>query len=169
MPGSTYHVFTSRSTDGGVTWDASQDLGETPSMQGPRLLANGTTCYLAYPTDSHFVMYTSGDDGISWSQTGAAIVMAPNRRMFNLDIDRGTGRLFFIYEGSGYTINCRTSDDDGGTNRGAVWVLFLHVDTTGPDPEVTVKWHQKISDTEGEFPGTLDDQDEFGCSAIRVR
>jgi hypothetical protein len=63
-------------------------------------------------------------------------------------------------------------DDDGGTppnaNRGAVWVLFLDVDTTGPDPEVTVKWHQKISDIEGEFTGALDDGDEFGCSATSI-
>ena len=35
-------------------------------------------------------------------------------------------------------------DDDGGTSRGAVWVLFLNIDGT-------VKSHQKISDTEGGF------------------
>ena len=35
-------------------------------------------------------------------------------------------------------------DDDGGTNRGAVWVLFRNRDGT-------VKSHQKISDTEGGF------------------
>ena len=47
------------------------------------------------------------------------------------------------------------SDDDGGTGRGAVWVLFLN--TNG-----TVKSHQKISDTEGGFTGILDDYDSFG-------
>ena len=46
-------------------------------------------------------------------------------------------------------------DDDGGTNRGAVWILFLN--TNG-----TVKGHQKISDTAGTFLGVLDDSDLFG-------
>ena len=47
-------------------------------------------------------------------------------------------------------------DDDGGTRRGAVWVLFLN--TNG-----TVRAHQKISDTEGGFKGVLDDEDHFGA------
>ena len=46
-------------------------------------------------------------------------------------------------------------DTDGGNNRGAVWVLFLNSDGT-------VKDQQKISDTQGEFAGLLDDQDGFG-------
>ncbi len=46
-------------------------------------------------------------------------------------------------------------DDDGGWNRGAVWILFLNQDGT-------VKAHQKISDTQGGFHGDLDDVDEFG-------
>ncbi|MCF7957568.1 MAG: integrin alpha [Phycisphaerae bacterium] len=46
-------------------------------------------------------------------------------------------------------------DDDGGPDRGAVWILFLNVDGT-------VISHQKISATTGGFTGELDDQDEFG-------
>ena len=46
-------------------------------------------------------------------------------------------------------------DDDGGENRGAVWVLYMNANGT-------VKSHQKISDTEGGFTGTLDDGDCFG-------
>ena len=46
-------------------------------------------------------------------------------------------------------------DDDGGTNRGAVYILFLNTDGT-------VKSHQKISDTEGEFSGSLSDFSSFG-------
>jgi len=46
-------------------------------------------------------------------------------------------------------------DDDGGTNRGAVWILFLNADGT-------VRDEQKISDTEGGFMGVLDDDDHFG-------
>jgi hypothetical protein len=57
------------------------------------------------------------------------------------------------------------NDDDGGNppnaNRGAVWVLFLNTDGT-------VKSHQKISDTEGGFTGTLDDHDWFGASVASL-
>jgi len=54
-----------------------------------------------------------------------------------------------------------TGDDDGGSNRGAVWVLFL-------DPNGIVKDHQKISDTEGNFTGTLDHSDWFGASVASL-
>jgi hypothetical protein len=48
-----------------------------------------------------------------------------------------------------------TGDDDGGPDRGALWILFLDIDGK-------VKFHQKISNTEGGFTGTLDDDDWFG-------
>ena len=54
-----------------------------------------------------------------------------------------------------------TGDDDGGSSRGAVWVLFL-------DADGTVRAHQKISSTEGGFTGALDDTDFFGVSAASV-
>ena len=54
-----------------------------------------------------------------------------------------------------------TGDDDGGSYRGAVWVLFL-------DSDGTVKAHQKISDTEGGFTGVLDDYDYFGGSVAAL-
>jgi hypothetical protein len=53
------------------------------------------------------------------------------------------------------------SDDDGGTDRGAVWILFLNTDGT-------VKVHQKISDTEGEFTGILANFDRFGTSVASL-
>lgn len=46
-------------------------------------------------------------------------------------------------------------DDDGGTKRGAVYILFLNTDGT-------VAGYQKISDTAGNFTATLDNNDEFG-------
>ena len=52
-------------------------------------------------------------------------------------------------------------DDDGGTDRGAVWVLFLNADGT-------VKSHQKISATDGAFTGALDDDDFFGSSVASL-
>ena len=57
------------------------------------------------------------------------------------------------------------NDDDGippsGDNRGAVWILFLN-------PDGTVKSHQKISNTEGGFTGTLDNADLFGTSVASL-
>jgi len=52
-------------------------------------------------------------------------------------------------------------DDDGGTDRGAVWVLFLKADGT-------VKTQQKISDTLGGFTGVLNDADWFGWSLAPI-
>ncbi len=52
-------------------------------------------------------------------------------------------------------------DDDGGSDRGAIWVLLLNDDGT-------VKADQKISDTEGNFTGILSDSDHFGCSITHL-
>jgi hypothetical protein len=52
-------------------------------------------------------------------------------------------------------------DDDGGTNRGAVWILFMN--TNG-----TVDSHQKISDTDGNFTGALSNDDRFGGYVTRI-
>lgn len=48
-------------------------------------------------------------------------------------------------------------DDDGGMNRGAVWVLFLR-------PDGTVRAHQKISSIEGGALGGLADGAYFGSA-----
>ena len=48
-----------------------------------------------------------------------------------------------------------TNDDDGGANKGAVFILFLNTDGT-------VKSHQKISELDGGFTGDLDPGDQFG-------
>src|SRR6185295_12309298 len=47
--------------------------------------------------------------------------------------------------------------DDGGTNKGAVYVLFLNTDGT-------VKQSTKISSTQGGLPVSLNIHDEFGRS-----
>ena len=49
-------------------------------------------------------------------------------------------------------------DDDGGDDRGAVWVLFLRADGS-------VKEERKISDTAGGFTGVLADESMFGFAA----
>ncbi|HET9062967.1 MAG TPA: dockerin type I domain-containing protein, partial [Candidatus Binatia bacterium] len=48
-------------------------------------------------------------------------------------------------------------DDDGGTDRGALWILLLRANGR-------VKAQQKISATKGEFAGELDDDDLFGLA-----
>ncbi|HSH02491.1 MAG TPA: Ig-like domain-containing protein [Anaerolineae bacterium] len=53
------------------------------------------------------------------------------------------------------------ADDDGGVNRGAVWILFLNNNGT-------VKGHQKISDMQGGFTGILDDSDLFGLGIVNL-
>ena len=52
-------------------------------------------------------------------------------------------------------------DDDGGSARGAVWILFMNNDGT-------VASEQKISDTAGNFGGDLDDGDQFGTSVASI-
>lgn len=52
-------------------------------------------------------------------------------------------------------------DDDGGVDRGALWILFLKADGT-------VKAHQKISATAGGFGGQLDDRDWLGWSVAAL-
>ncbi len=52
-------------------------------------------------------------------------------------------------------------DDDGGSDRGAVWILFLNADGT-------VIQTQKISDAAGGFTGTLDDNDQFGSTLANI-
>lgn len=49
-------------------------------------------------------------------------------------------------------------DDDGGSNRGAVWILYLNANGTVNDI-------RKISDTAGGFQGALEDGDQFGIAA----
>jgi len=52
-------------------------------------------------------------------------------------------------------------DDDGGENRGAVWIFFMNSDGS-------VKSRSKISDTTGGFTGLLENNDMFGQSVSPV-
>jgi hypothetical protein len=52
-------------------------------------------------------------------------------------------------------------DDDGGNDRGAVWILFMNDDGT-------VDLEAKLSDTEGNFRGDLDDGDRFGSALTGI-
>jgi hypothetical protein len=52
-------------------------------------------------------------------------------------------------------------DDDGGDNRGAVWILFMNADGS-------VQSSQKVSDQQGNFGGNLDNNDEFGSALAGI-
>eukprot|EP00928_Gymnodinium_smaydae_P097340 TRINITY_DN8803_c0_g1_i2.p1 TRINITY_DN8803_c0_g1~~TRINITY_DN8803_c0_g1_i2.p1 ORF type:complete len:743 (-),score=108.65 TRINITY_DN8803_c0_g1_i2:108-2276(-) len=67
------------------------------------------------------------------------------------------------FDGDGVTdLAVGAASDDGlGFNRGAVWILFMN--TNG-----TVKAKQKISETEGNFSGVLNDGDNFGTSIANL-
>lgn len=54
-----------------------------------------------------------------------------------------------------------SGDDAGGSNRGAVWILFMNRDGT-------LKSQQKISQTDGQFDQLLADGDSFGSSLADV-
>ena len=67
------------------------------------------------------------------------------------------------YDGNGVVdlaVGAR-GDDDGGSERGAVWMLFLEADGT-------VESHHKISDTSSDFAGVLDDDDLFGMAVASL-
>jgi hypothetical protein len=53
------------------------------------------------------------------------------------------------------------SDDDGGPDRGAVYILFVHRDGS-------VVGYQKISSTSGGFDGALANEDAFGYAVTAV-
>ena len=55
---------------------------------------------------------------------------------------------------------CAKQDDDGGTDRGAIWVLYMN--TNG-----TVSNYHKIANSTGGF-GTLDNSDKFGVSMTTI-
>lgn len=50
---------------------------------------------------------------------------------------------------------CARWDDDGGVDRGAIYIIMMNTDGTAKNV-------QKISDTQGGFMGTLQDGDRFG-------
>jgi hypothetical protein len=52
-------------------------------------------------------------------------------------------------------------DDDGGDDRGAVWILFMAADGS-------VAGRAKLSDRQGSFTGDLNDGDHFGSAVARL-
>jgi len=83
----------------------------------------------------------SADDWFGWSTAGIG------------DLD-GDGVL-------DVAVGAPLDDDGSGDNTGAIWILFLNTDGT-------VRDHQKISDSEGKFEGSVEADDQFGRSVTAV-
>lgn len=67
----------------------------------------------------------------------------------------------FNYDGVVDIVVGANNDDEGGTNKGAVYILFL-------DDDNSVKDFQKISDTQGNFTGSLNADDKFGIAVESI-
>ncbi len=64
-------------------------------------------------------------------------------------------------DGTGDLVVGSRQDDDGGNDRGALWILFMN-------PDATVASTQKISSTEGGFAGSLINNGWFGISVDTI-
>lgn len=110
-----------------------------------------------------------GAPGTAWSQPGTVLSeqkLSDSQGNFTgplSDLDEFGGAVVGLgdLDGAGPSTVAvaigAVGDDDGGGNRGAVYILFL--DGTG-----NVLSEQKISDTQGNFTATIDNSDDFGCS-----
>ena len=110
-----------------------------------------------------YVLFLNADGTVKAEQkisdtTGGLATTLDNSDNFGIEV-AGIG------DGDGDGINDiavgANNDDDGGTDRGAVYVLFLNADGT-------VKAEQKISDTAGGLAATLDNSDKFGRSVAGI-
>ena len=117
--------------------DADRD-GESDYLDAPTIAANGTVATEQKITEG-VGGFTATLDPTDYYGTAVASIG---------DID-GDG-INDVAIGS-------PGDDDGGSGRGAVYVLFLNADGT-------VKAEQKISDLAGGLTTTLDDADSFGAA-----
>ncbi len=111
-----------------------------------------------------FVTSTSGSFWIFYLNANGTVKQ--NTRIFSPSSSGGygqTGALVGDVDGDG-VMDLATGaqfDDDGGSNQGAVWIIFMNANGT-------VKSQQKISETVGGFNGLLEPGDEFGQSVSPV-
>lgn len=117
------------------------------------------------------VLLGAATSGVAWSQTRPGEVLSENKisdtqgnftaTIDNLDEFGGAVAGLGDLDGAGPSVAAvavgAIGDDDGGGNRGAVYILFLN--SLG-----SVLSYQKISDTQGNFTATMANTDEFGSS-----
>jgi hypothetical protein len=128
------------------------------SLLSPSALAVGEGTWSAVDTDVVWILF------LSTTGTVVESVQIPNP-----STDSGFGQSVAAMgdlDGDGVgdlAVGTHLSSDGDTTadKRGAVYVLFLNA-------AGTVKAFQKISDTEGNFAGVLDDNDQFGYSVASM-
>ncbi len=136
---------------GDVDGDGNVDLGVGASNDDAGGTDQGAAYVLFLNNDgtvaSHQKIF-GGGGGFPAGELGAADLFGHGMGSIDANVD---GVLELVVGAYG--------DDDGGPDRGAVWILFL-------DASGTVTDQQKISDTRGGFGGTLNDSDVFGGYGI---
>ncbi len=112
-----------------------------------------------FDTGAVYVLFLRADGGVKAEQKISALAGGFTGAIESLDLfgSRGAGLGDLDGDGVEDVAVSASFDDDGGLERGAVWILFLNASGT-------VRAHQKISDTQGGFAGVLHDYDVFGSS-----
>jgi hypothetical protein len=160
-------------TQGGFTGtlDDGDELGGAVTSLGDLDGAGPSACTLAvgaaYDDDGGFdrgavyILFLDSGGSVLSSQklSGSLVIMLgqlADSDNFGEDV-AFLGDLDGAGSSAGALAVCAVRDDDGGLDRGAVYVLFLS--SSG-----TILSRQKISDTEGDFTGTLQNEDGFGSA-----
>jgi hypothetical protein len=138
-PGGNLAVFTSRSTDGGLTWDSPVTVA-TGQLDKNWIVCDNTStspffgnCYTEYDVtnNSNLVrMRTSSDGGLTW---GPARSTSDNAHgLGGQPVVRPNGTVIVPYQASGDTIRSFRSIDGGGSWRATVQVSAIsHHDIAG--------------------------------------
>lgn len=162
-----------------LAWDKVSQTsgGNVPQLDHQDMFARGIASIGDVDGDGviDIVVGAVGDDDGA-SQAGAAYVLFMNADAtvknwtkisalaggfpFQLDANDGFGRVVagigdLNQDGVRDIAIGANRDDDGGNDRGAVYILYLNSDGT-------VKAGQKISSSSGNFTADLDNNDEFG-------
>ncbi|MCI5121806.1 MAG: hypothetical protein D3908_11575, partial [Candidatus Electrothrix sp. AUS4] len=116
-----------------------------------------------YDRGAAWIVFLNTDGTVKGEQKISALQGGFNGSLDNSDFFGRSVAKVGDLDGDGVTEIAvgAVNDDDGGSNRGAVWILFMNSDGT-------VKAEQKISDLQGGFNGTLDNDDIFGQAIASI-
>jgi hypothetical protein len=124
------------------------------------LLLEGSSCGISISSNSG----SSGNSGASTVEVESGQKISSSTGGFNGNLNPGDEFGSAVANLGDLEVDGVTDlavgapgDDEGGTNRGAVWILFLNGDGT-------VDTQQKIADSSGGFDGKLDNDDRFGSA-----
>jgi len=125
---------------------------------------DGCPEYLNCDTGAVYILFMNNDGTVKSEQKISATQGGLNANLEMGDFfGYATGGRLGDFDGDGTEdlVVGAFTDDDGGTDKGAIYVLFLNNDGT-------VKSHQKISDTQGGLVGELDNFDSFGHTVSSI-